>query len=86
MLNLCNYTAICISMIVIGAFVLVAGLYGTVIGIRDAFNNGTVGSPFSCKIPFRALPSPNQLTPTPDLAFTDERVLVSSGADNSNST
>lgn len=35
-------------MITAGAFIFVAGLYGSVLSIEDSFNSGTVGSPFSC--------------------------------------
>jgi hypothetical protein len=40
--------AIAAFMVVVGAFILVAGMYGTVLGINTAFAEGTVGSPFSC--------------------------------------
>lgn len=33
---------------VAGAFICVAGTYVTIKGIVDAYNNGTVGEPFSC--------------------------------------
>ncbi|KAL7411377.1 transmembrane amino acid transporter protein-domain-containing protein [Mrakia frigida] len=35
-------------MIVVGSFIFVAGFYGCVLSIQDSFNEGTVGSPFSC--------------------------------------
>ncbi|TIA88355.1 hypothetical protein E3P99_02639 [Wallemia hederae] len=35
-------------LITLGAFLCVAGAYGTIVGIKSQFDNGTVGSPFSC--------------------------------------
>lgn len=35
-------------MILVGSFIFVAGFYGCIVSIKADFDNGTVGSPFSC--------------------------------------
>ncbi|EOR01892.1 hypothetical protein E3P77_01687 [Wallemia ichthyophaga] len=37
-----------IFLITLGAFLCVSGAYGTIVGIKQSFDDGTVGSPFSC--------------------------------------
>lgn len=40
---------LCASTVLIGAFICVAGLYVTIRQLVDAYANGQIPSPFSCK-------------------------------------
>lgn len=42
--------AVAVFMLLAGFFLLVAGFYASVVSIKDAFDSGAVGSPFSCAL------------------------------------
>lgn len=72
-----NYTLVGF-MALAGAFCLVAGFYASVVSIKNSFDTGAVGSPFSCA----CLPSPALF----DRLWTLTSSPLPAGADNSNST
>lgn len=42
------HTILCIFTILIGGLICVAGLYISIVGIKEAYEQSKVGSPFTC--------------------------------------